>query len=182
MTKFKTLFLIAALGVLLPVATAFVIADNDNGRQSVSAEENHSTVTATAMSVTVSDVCNHAYEMTKEVAATCTEQGYTLYTCSICGETKKDNYTKESGHEYTETQIAATCTAKGYTICSKCGDRREIMTSPELGHRFVEIVVPENCTHKGYTTHFCTTCGYEYSDTYVLETGHSYEDETIPAT
>lgn len=44
--------------------------------------------------------CTHAYEVT-EVAATCTEQGYTLYTCTDCGDTKKDNYTEASGHDYT---------------------------------------------------------------------------------
>ena len=59
------------------------------------------------------ELCEHQFELTQEVPAKCTEQGYTLYTCSVCGETKKDHYTKETGHDYTESVIAATCTSNG---------------------------------------------------------------------
>ena len=44
----------------------------------------------TASAASADEGCNHAYEQT-EIAATCTEQGYTLYTCTECGEEKKDN-------------------------------------------------------------------------------------------
>jgi hypothetical protein len=48
----------------------------------------------------------HSYSK-KVVAATCTEKGYTLYTCS-CGDTYKDNYTNPS-HTYSNY------------VCSACG-------------------------------------------------------------
>lgn len=40
----------------------------------------------------------HAYS-TKEIAATCSEQGYTLYTCP-CGDVYKDNYKDVLGHSW----------------------------------------------------------------------------------
>ena len=50
----------------------------------------------TTASAAGSDECNHTYELT-EVAATCTEQGYTRYTCTECGDERKDNYTEVRG-------------------------------------------------------------------------------------
>lgn len=40
----------------------------------------------------------HKWNKTKTVAPTCTEQGYDLYTCVICGETREENYTEPLGH------------------------------------------------------------------------------------
>ena len=76
----------------------------------------------TASAASADEGCNHAYEQT-EIAATCTEQGYTLYTCAECGEEKKDNYVDAKGHNYTESVVAATCTTAGYTLqtCADCG-------------------------------------------------------------
>lgn len=70
---------------------------------------------------------NHTY-VTSTVAPTCSEKGYTLYTCS-CGYSYKDNYIDALGHNYkyvynndatesrdgTETQICTRCGAKGTT-------------------------------------------------------------------
>ncbi len=36
---------------------------------------------------------------------TCTEQGYTTYTCDLCGNVWKDNYTDPTGHTYTQKII-----------------------------------------------------------------------------
>lgn len=44
----------------------------------------------------------HIHAYTKEViAATCTEKGYTIYTC-VCGNTYKDNYTNLIAHTFTD--------------------------------------------------------------------------------
>ena len=55
---------------------------------------------------------------------TCTEKGYTTYTCKRCG----DHYTADEvaalGHDYKAVVTAPTCTEKGYTTytCTACGD------------------------------------------------------------
>ena len=65
----------------------------------------------------------HSYT-TKTVAATCTAQGYTLHTCSRCGNNYKDTYTNSLGHSYTTKVVAPTYTEQGYTLhtCSRCGN------------------------------------------------------------
>ena len=42
-------------------------------------------------------------------AATCTTDGYTLYTCTVCGSTKKDNYVEATGHNYVDG-VCSVCT------------------------------------------------------------------------
>ena len=126
----------------------------------------------------------HTYELTETVAATCTEQGYTLYTCTECGDTRKDNYTEAKGHNYSEYSVAATCTTAGYTVysCLDCGYTYTETTELAKGHSYEIIITPPTCTHKGYTTHFCTTCGYEYTDEYLDEIGHDYEEHIVNPT
>lgn len=68
----------------------------------------------------------HAYTK-KVVKATCTQDGYTKYTCK-CGETYKDNETKKLGHDYSEWEIIkeATTTTKGEKkcVCERCGETK----------------------------------------------------------
>ena len=65
----------------------------------------------------------HTVVIDEEVAPTCTEQGYTTYTCA-CGDTYKDNYVDATGHSYTAAVTkAATCTEAGVkTFTCSCGD------------------------------------------------------------
>ena len=53
---------------------------------------------------------------------TCTEWGYTTYTCETCGYSYRDDY-KLPRHKYREETVAPTCTEGGYTVftCEYCG-------------------------------------------------------------
>ncbi|MCD8384759.1 MAG: carbohydrate-binding domain-containing protein [Clostridiales bacterium] len=68
---------------------------------------------------------------------TCTEQGYTTYTCTLCGDSYVSDYTDALGHvwdEGTET-TKATCTEDGvmtYT-CTTCKVSYTV-TIPAMGH------------------------------------------------
>lgn len=42
----------------------------------------------------------HDYQFTKNVAPTCTDGGYDLYTCSGCGATERRNLTDAAGHKW----------------------------------------------------------------------------------
>ncbi len=91
---------------------------------------------------------NHNFVSTV-TAPTCTEQGYTTYTCS-CGETYTKNYVSALGHKTAlYNAVEPTCTEAGYTgdeVCTICG---EVISQGETidatGHHF-----------KGNT---CTVCG-----------------------
>lgn len=67
----------------------------------------------------------HSYER-NQIEPTCTESGYTVYTCSICGDSYKADYAKALGHvEVTDVAVPATFTAAGKTQgkhCLVCGE------------------------------------------------------------
>ena len=72
------------------------------------------------------------------ISPTCTEQGYTIYTC-VCGDSYIDNYVAPLGHNYVAVATAPTCTEDGYTTytCASCGDSYVGDTVPATGHSFV---------------------------------------------
>lgn len=59
---------------------------------------------------------------TQVVVPTCTEQGYTVYTCETCGLSYISDFVAATGHSLLEEVIAPTCTEQGYTIytCEHC--------------------------------------------------------------
>ena len=70
----------------------------------------------------------HDYQFTKNVAPTCTDGGYDLYTCSGCGATERRNLTDAAGHKWdggtvTTAPTETTPGVRTYT-CTVCGQTR----------------------------------------------------------
>ena len=134
--------------------------------------------------ITVSDPCasGHTY-VSKVVAPTCTAGGYTIYTCSICGESYTGNNTAALGHSYQATTTTGSCTSGGYTIytCTRCGDSYTGNQTAATGHSFSASVTEPTCTSGGFTTYTCTKCGYSYKGNETEALGHSYEITTEPS-
>ena len=65
-------------------------------------------------------------DKSKSKAATCTEDGYTYYVCSVCNETKTETI-KATGHKFGDWKITkeATTTSEGSKerTCSICGTK-----------------------------------------------------------
>ena len=121
---------------------------------------------------------------------TCTEDGYTTYTCK-CG----DSYTKEgekaTGHKYDSKVTAPTCLEDGYTTYTcECGDAYEEAGEKAKGHNYVEgkcecgeldpslhvhsytpVVTKPTCKTEGYTTYTCE-CGDSYTGDTVAVVDH----------
>ena len=122
---------------------------------------------------------DHNYKATV-VPPTCTEPGYTLYTCEDCGDSCRDNEIPALGHNWGEwtVKIPATNQKEGVEIrtCTRCGET-ESRTIPKTeceDHQYESSVVEPTCTHPGYTLHTCTICGYSYKDSEVPALGHSW--------
>ena len=102
----------------------------------------------------------HSYT-TKVVAPTCTDQGYTLHTCS-CGYSYKDTYKNATGHSYTTKVTAPTCTAKGYTThtCTKCKTSYKDSYTNPTGHKWNSgtITTQPTVIKTGVKTYTCTAC------------------------
>ena len=104
----------------------------------------------------------HSYEPTV-VPSTCTERGYTKYTCTVCGHNYIDeqSYTPENGHSYkVAEEVLPDCEHAGHRkfVCGACGDGYTV-TLPELGHMWQ--VAEEGYTQEGapYTVYVCSACG-----------------------
>ncbi|MBP3592595.1 MAG: hypothetical protein J6K14_08940 [Clostridia bacterium] len=100
----------------------------------------------------------HSYQTTV-VAPTCTEQGYTLYTCS-CNDSYKDDYQDALGHK---DDIAD-------NECDVCGEPID----PNHQHSYTETVTEPGCLTGGYTTFTCS-CGHTYTGAETNSLGHLNE-------
>lgn len=124
----------------------------------------------------------HSYQITSVTDPTCTERGYTTYTCSGCGKTYTDNFTSALGHNFGEwaVTVPASCTKKGTETryCSRCDEveTREIKSD---GHNYVSVITDPTCTEKGYTTYTCSECGDTYTDDFTTALGHNFGEWTV---
>ena len=129
--------------------------------------------------------CDHNYTSVV-VPATCTTEGYTEYTCTICGKKYTDNVKAALGHNYIETTTAATCTTAGkvVTTCSRCDYKNETVI-PAAGHKYTNVTVtkPATCTEAGEKTGTCSVCGQTVTET-IPATGHTWGEWVVvtPAT
>lgn len=97
---------------------------------------------------TVDEVCEHTY--TNVVTdATCTEQGYTTYTCTTCGDVFVSNYTDALGHSFGEPYYSDEF-ATGYGHkCERCGHCEDLenpieqLEQPHIWLEEVEDEVPD---------------------------------------
>ena len=114
------------------------------------------------------DAKGHGYTDTV-TAPTCTEQGYTTHTCTVCGDSYKDGYVSAKGHSYTHhAGVAPTCTEKGYVkhTCTVCGDSYKDGYVDAKGHSYPSVVTPPTTSAQGYTTYTCSACGDSYKGNY----------------
>ena len=112
---------------------------------------------------------------------TCTEKGYTTYTCSVCGDSYVADYVDALGHTVVvDPAVAPDCTHTGLTEGSHCSVCNTVLkaqeTVPATGHSYDKVVTAPTCTEKGYTTYTCSVCGDTYVADYVDALGHSYSE------
>ncbi len=148
----------------------------------------------------------HTHEYSAAVTEpTCTERGFTTYTCTVCGYSYTDDYTEALDHNWSDATCTAaktcsrcgvtegaplghdlgewivereaTCTQSGkeYRLCSRCDFRSESVTGA-LGHNMVTQIVEATCTKRGYQTAYCERCDYHEGYTYTDALGHNYVD------
>lgn len=78
---------------------------------------------------------NNYHEWTSTVVApTCTEKGYTQYTCKYCNQIKRTRYTAALGHDYGETVLKTEATetdfGKRAKVCKRCKKEEAYLIEP----------------------------------------------------
>ncbi|MBQ6401144.1 MAG: Ig-like domain-containing protein [Firmicutes bacterium] len=117
---------------------------------------------------------------------TCTEEGETTYTCTVCGATKTEPI-EALGHDYHElegTAAAPTCTEEGKKAnekCSRCQDVKIGAKIDALGHNMTEhAAVDATCSAAGNSKYYsCDRCEKYFSDE-AGETEIALSDTVIP--
>ena len=127
----------------------------------------------------------HILDLVPEtVAPTCTQEGYTAYKCTVCGEEVKTATTPATGHTYTDEVIAPTCTEKGYTkhTCTVCGYTSNDSETSALSHNYVgKMTKAATCTATGIMTYTCSVCNDSYTES-LPKTDHKYTTKTVAPT
>ena len=115
----------------------------------------------------------------KTVEPTEKTQGYTQYTCDVCGYKTYDNYKDPLGHSFETEVVAPTCESGGYTVhkCSLCNESYTDNETDALGHDYKrELKNQAACVKAGAVTLTCSRCVKSY-DEEIPATGHSYQIE-----
>lgn len=119
------------------------------------------------------------HSFTKQtIAPTCTEPGYTLYTCG-CSHSYKSDFTPPANHAYVSSKIEPSCSEGGYTLyfCS-CGASYRSDHTPPLGHSYeVTNQALADCSHEGFTEYTCIRCADSYRGGIIPPTGHNFKQE-----
>ncbi len=143
----------------------------------VSNYEQSTTMTFMSTQATATtEACAHKYEETV-FAPTCTQKGYSVFTCSLCGDSYEANEIDATGHTpVTEDEVPATCLATGMTAglyCSVCGvvtvEQKE---TPALGHNMISHEGrPATYSAVGWEAYeACSRCGLStYKEIPMLE-------------
>lgn len=111
---------------------------------------------------------------------TCTDAGYTTYTCQRtgCTHSYKSDYTSATGHDWGNwsTKTPATCTTDGEETrtCGNCSatDTRTIGASGHDCEKDAALSKAPTCTEVGYDYYKCKNCDHNYKDNYQQPLGH----------
>ena len=121
----------------------------------------------------------HSYSA-NVTAPTCTEQGYTIYTC-YCGDSYISDCVDALGHDmgdwYTVTEPGCEAEGQQRKDCSRC-EHYETEVIPATGHSYSANMTAPTCTEQGYTTYTCH-CGDSYIDSYVDALDHDWDEGVV---
>lgn len=121
--------------------------------------------------------CDHKWIAGNVTAPTCSEEGYTTYTCELCGSTKYDGFTDKIPHTPDGNKD---CTKPVY--CTVCGEE----IRPAGGHSFDNgtVKTEPTCTDTGIMEYKCEVCGAVKTEN-IPAKGHDWkmsEEETEEGT
>ncbi len=127
-------------------------------------------------------ICEHNYE-TELILPTCTQQGFTNYVCTKCGDSYKADFTAKLKHTEGDWVIDRnpTCAQEGskYTECVVCRIRLKEEPIEKIEHSYISKVIEPTCTAQGYTQYTCSTCGDSYMFDFTAKLKHTEGDWII---
>ena len=159
---FKTLFVVSFLGMALSACNNSALDGllNYSSEWTYDAAAHWHACTDAGHEDAKDAVAAHTFDKGVVTPATFEADGYTTYTCTVCGYSYKDNYVKKTAHSYsTEWSVDAehgthyhACTDEGYTN----------LRSDEAEHDYdLGVITPATFEAPGYITYTCKVCGHK---------------------
>ena len=111
---------------------------------------------------------------------TCTEEGFTTYTCR-CGDSYIADEVPALGHDFGDWMVLIEPTeeAEGeeFRNCGRCHlfEKQSIPKLDNVHHDYISVVTNPTCTEGGYTTYTCA-CGDSYVGDETPALGHDFVD------
>lgn len=124
------------------------------------------TFTFSACNSGVDEASDHTHNYVKSVVEpSCTDSGYDLETCTICGEAKRSNYVNPEGHDLSDWVVISEGTCETEEVLSKKCNRCHLDIEKKKGakkdHVYgEEFTTKPTCKDQGYLSKTCTLCGY----------------------
>lgn len=129
--------------------------------------------------------CDHEYEESEFIEATCQDRAHTVYVCEKCGSSYSIYQGELAPHVLSSRSYKGDCISYGYkeNYCTVCGEVVSVEYDTEPGdhkYRTVNRHVAGNCVTLGYTiVQECSVCGEQvrvsdalYGDHAFKKTGH----------
>lgn len=128
----------------------------------------------------------------RTIPPTCLEDGYTVYTCTVCGDKYKGDYVNALGHTAEIIPaVDATCIKNGLTEGKKCTACGEILMPQKhvekKDHDYKAATVKATMSQNGSTMTNCAVCGeciqnsviYSPETVYMRQSSFEYSDRRI---
>ena len=114
----------------------------------------------------ITECKRHDYNIEYVYPKTCSEVGYTLMTCNVCGHQEVVNWDKSNpnnlnhNYEVIEKVCPSHCEEVGYTLmkCKVCGEIKKVETIKEHDYHIIEKK-EHTCYDSGYIKKECSVCG-----------------------
>lgn len=106
----------------------------------------------------------HQWDAGTTTDATCKAAGSTVYTCTLCGETRTETIDKLTTHTYDND-----CDDS----CNVCGEKRTTQHNWDSG----KATKKPTCKTAGITTYTCTLCGETKTEIADKLTTHTYDND-----
>ena len=138
--------------------------------------------TTTATVIVPALAHTHDYVVTDHKDATCTENGYNVYTCGDYDDEYTDIITA-TGHGATEKKVIteATCVTAGVMgiYCKDCNDLLDteeiaINATNHVGDTYKDVITAATCEIAGIMGIYCSDCDALLDTEEIVAIGHSY--------
>ena len=130
------------------------------------------------------EICEHDFQL-RETPASCTENGYRGYKCSLCGLTVDYEVLPKLGHSWGGWTVLSHPSCSDFGLqqktCLVCGD---VVQEPmdKLPHEYEVWIQKPTCGRSGYTLHTCVECGHEEKTDRVEALGHDLQTLVVQPT